>query len=39
MTFSEKAKFARLQMFMSQVKLVRELSVSFTISNRWEQGK
>jgi len=38
MTFPEKVRIARLQMFMSQEKLAKELGVSFATVNRWERG-
>jgi len=38
MTFPEKVKAVRLQMFMSQEKLAKELGVSFATVNRWERG-
>ena len=38
MTFSEKVKSARLQLFLSQEKLAKELGVSFATINRWERG-
>ena len=38
MTFPEKVKIVRLQMFMSQEKLAKELGVSFATVNRWERG-
>ncbi len=38
MTFAEKIKSTRLQMFLSQEKLAKELGVSFATINRWERG-
>ena len=41
MTFGEKVKFARLQLFLSQEKFAKdakELNVSFATINRWERG-
>lgn len=38
MTFGEKVKSARLQLFLSQEKLAKELGVSFATINRWERG-
>lgn len=38
MTFAEKIKSARLQMFLSQEKFAKELGVSFATINRWERG-
>ena len=37
MTFGEKVKFARLQLFLSQEKFAKELNVSFATINRWER--
>ncbi len=39
MTFPEKVKAARLQMFLSQEKFAKELGVSFATINRWERGQ
>lgn len=39
MTFGEKIKFARKKYFLSQVAMAKELGVSFTTINRWENGK
>ena len=38
MTFGEKVKMARLQLFLSQEKLAKELGVSFATINRSERG-
>lgn len=38
MAFGEKVKSARLQLFLSQEKLAKELGVSFATINRWERG-
>ena len=38
MSFGEKVKSARLQLFLSQEKLAKELGVSFATINRWERG-
>ena len=38
MTFGEKVKSARLQLFLSQEKIAKELGVSFATINRWERG-
>lgn len=38
MTFGEKVKAARLQLFLSQEKFAKELGVSFATINRWERG-
>lgn len=39
MTFGEKVKFARKKMFLSQDAMAKELGVSFSTLNRWENGK
>lgn len=38
MTFAQKIKLARKQVFMSQEKFAKELGVSFATINRWERG-
>lgn len=38
MTFGEKVKTVRLQLFLSQEKLAKQLGVSFATVNRWEKG-
>lgn len=37
MTFAQKIKSARMQVFMSQEKFAKELGVSFATINRWER--
>lgn len=39
MEFSEKLKFARKKLMMSQEEMARELGVTFTTLNRWENKK
>jgi transcriptional regulator with XRE-family HTH domain len=39
MTFGEKVKTARLKKFLSQEAMAKELSVSFSTLNRWENDK
>ena len=38
MTFGEKVKKVRLQLFLSQEKFAKQLGVSFATVNRWEKG-
>ena len=38
MTFAQKIKTARKQVFMSQAKFAKELGVSFATISRWERG-
>ncbi len=38
MTFGEKVKNVRLQLFLSQEKFAKQLGVSFATVNRWEKG-
>jgi len=38
MTISEKLKFARKKVFLSQEAMAKELGVSFVTYNRWENG-
>lgn len=38
MDFSEKVKYVRVKMNLSQEDLARELGVSFATINRWENG-
>ena len=38
MSFSEKVKYVRLKLKLSQEELARELGVSFATINRWENG-
>lgn len=38
MTFGEKIKNVRLQLFLSQEKFAKQLGVSFATVNRWEKG-
>ncbi len=38
MTFSEKVKFVRKTLMLSQVEFAKELGVAFTTINRWENG-
>ena len=38
MTFAQKIKTARKQVFMSQAKFAKELGFSFATINRWERG-
>lgn len=39
MTFGEKVKVARKKQFLSQEAMAKELGVSFSTLNRWENGK
>jgi transcriptional regulator with XRE-family HTH domain len=39
MTFGEKVKYARKKAFLSQEAMAKELGVSFSTLNRWENGK
>ena len=40
MEFSEKVKFVRMKLYLSQMELSKELGVSYATVNRWEnQGK
>lgn len=39
MPFSEKVKYVRKKLYLSQVALAKELGVSFATVNRWENGK
>ena len=39
MNFSEKIKFIRGTLLLSQKRLAEELGVSFATVNRWESGK
>ena len=39
MTFGEKVKNVRLQLFLSQEKFAKQLGVSFATVNRWESGR
>lgn len=39
MVFSEKVKYVRMKLYLSQVALAKELGVSFATINRWENGK
>ena len=39
MTFGEKVKNVRLQLFLSQEKFAKQLGVSFATVNRWENSK
>lgn len=39
MTFGERVQKARLQLFMSQESIAKELGVSFATVNRWENGR
>ena len=39
MTFGDKLKFARKKHFLSQEAMAKELGVSFSTLNRWENGK
>ncbi|MDR3021913.1 MAG: helix-turn-helix domain-containing protein [Clostridiales bacterium] len=39
MTFGEKLKIAREKQFLSQEAMAKELGVSFSTVNRWENGK
>ncbi len=36
MLFSEKVKYVRMKLFLSQASLAKELKVSFATINRWE---
>lgn len=38
MSFSEKVKYVRTELKLSQEDLARELGVSFATINRWENG-
>lgn len=38
MSFSEKVKYVRLELKLSQEELAHELGVSFATINRWENG-
>lgn len=38
MEFKDKLKTARLKLFMSQEMIAKELGVSFSTVNRWENG-
>ncbi len=38
MDFSEKVKYVRVNLNLSQENLARELGVSFATINRWENG-
>ena len=38
MSFSEKVKYVRTELKLSQEELARELGVSFATINRWENG-
>ena len=38
MSFSEKVKYVRTKLNLSQEDLARELGVSFATINRWENG-
>lgn len=38
MSFSEKVKYVRTKLKLSQEDLARELGVSFATINRWENG-
>lgn len=39
MPFSEKVKYVRKKLYLSQVALAKELGVSFATVNRWGNGK
>ena len=39
MTFGEKVKKARLNQFLSQQAMAKELGVAFSTLNKWENGK
>lgn len=39
MSFVKKVKSVRIQLAMSQEQLARELNVSFSTINRWENGR
>lgn len=39
MDFSEKVKFVRGKLFISQKDLAKELNVTFVTISRWENGK
>ena len=39
MTFGEKLKIARKKQFLSQEAMAKEMGVSFSTLNRWENGK
>ena len=39
MIFEEKLKLVRKKMFLSQQAMAKELGVSFSTLNRWENGK
>lgn len=39
MTFAEKIKVVRKQLFLSQEAMAKELGVSFATVNRWEKEK
>lgn len=39
MNFSENIKQIRMQLFLSQEALAKELGISFATVNRWESGK
>jgi len=39
MTFGEKVKHARKKLMLSQEEMAKEVGVSFTTLNRWENSK
>ena len=39
MLFSDKVKCVRKKLYISQTALAKELGVSFTTINRWENGR
>ena len=36
MTFSDKVKYVRMKLYLSQAQLAKEIGVSFATVNRWE---
>lgn len=38
MEFSEKVKFARKKLYLSQDSLAKQIGISFVTINRWENG-
>lgn len=38
MTFADKVKQVRMKLYLSQEALAKEIGISFTTVNRWENG-
>lgn len=38
MTFADKVKQVRMKLYLSQEALAKEMGISFTTVNRWENG-